>query len=672
MFINYIKSQNFRSLIDAELILNESKRQELSLILGKNNSGKTSFIMLFDKFLRKEVNFDFNDFPLSLRKTILQIDNDTDISIVNIALYLTITYLEDDNLEYLSDFITDLNPVKNEVKLYLECSIDKESLLRDLKTIEEDYKKKFIEKSLHQYLNQKLYIYNELVDLKNSKEQLVQKEISELKKIINYQVIHAKRNLASSESNVVGNLPISRLSSDYFNKENKFTEDKFKEINNTILKMDSELSIAYKTHFEDYFNTVNEFLGDEALNILSNLESKQILSNFSKIVYGSDSDSFLPESLNGLGHLNILFLLLQIEVKKKYFEQENKNINLLFIEEPEAHTHPQMQYVFAKKIKSIISNISNIQTFITTHSSHIVSQCDFKDIRYFKNCGKEGIKIKNFYKELENKYANKPEHFKFLKQYITLNSSELFFAEKIIFIEGLSERLLLPLFIKYFDNSCKKEEDNNYIPISSKNISTIEAGANAKVFEHLIDFLQLQTVIITDIDSTKQNDNGRWAACKVSEGKNTSNETIKHYLKYKDFIKVEGDESKLSINDLKIKQKKLTETWFKEIVNTKIETESAYIKIAYQTEEGGYQGRSFEDAFIAINKDLIIEYKDEILGLKEFESLNNPEENIYQFTNDNLESKSDFASSILFLALSKDIKWNTPKYIIEALKWISE
>ena len=670
MFINYIKSKNFRSLIDAELILDESKRQELSLILGKNNSGKTSFIMLFDKFLRSEVNFDFNDFPLSLRKTILEIDDNTDISITSIALYLTITY-GDDNLEYLADFITDLNPVKNEVKLYLECSIEKESLLRDLKTIEEDYKKKFIEKTLHHYLIKNIYIYNELDELNNSKEQLVQKEISELKKIINYQVIHAKRNLASSESNIAGNLPISRLSSDYFNKENKFTEDKFKDINNAILKMDSELSKAYKLHFEDYFNTVNDFLGDATLNILSNLESKQILSNFSKIVYGSDSESFLPESLNGLGHLNILFLLLQIEVKKKYFEQEKKDINLLFIEEPEAHTHPQMQYIFAKKIKKIISDIPNIQAFITTHSSHIVSQCDFRDIRYFKNCGLDGIKIKNFYSDLEKKYSSTPEHFKFLKQYITLNSSELFFAEKIIFIEGLSERLLIPLFIKYFDDGYT---DPNYIPISSKNISTIETGANAKVFEHLIDFLQLQTVVITDIDSTKQNDNGRWVACEVSKGKNISNETIKHYLKHKEFIKVDSIPSKKrkTREQLLIEQKKLAENWFKEIVNNKIETESTYIKIAYQTEENGYQARSFEDAFIAINKDLIIKHGDEILGLKEVESLNSPAVNIYQYTNDNLESKSDFASSILFLALSKDIKWNTPKYINEALKWISE
>jgi predicted ATP-dependent endonuclease of OLD family len=32
--------------------------------------------------------------------------------------------------------------------------------------------------------------------------------------------------------------------------------------------------------------------------------------------------------------------------------ENQADINLLFIEEPEAHTHPQMQYVFIKNIKT--------------------------------------------------------------------------------------------------------------------------------------------------------------------------------------------------------------------------------------------------------------------------------------------------------------------------------
>ncbi|UZJ64672.1 hypothetical protein OKW96_20410 [Sphingobacterium sp. KU25419] len=167
---------------------------------------------------------------------------------------------------------------------------------------------------------------------------------------------------------------------------------------------------------------------------------------------------------------------------------------------------------------------------------------------------------------------------------------------------------MLPLFIKYFDDGCK---DPNYIPIASQNISTLEAGANAKVFGHLIDFLELQTIIITDIDATHQKGSNYWTACTVSDGKNTSNQTIKHYFRHDDAIKIESNKSgkKITEKQVKAKQKELTEKWFTKIVDEKIETNSPHIKIAYQTNEAGYHGRSFEDAFISINKDFIFNYK---------------------------------------------------------------
>ncbi|MCF6142347.1 AAA family ATPase [Flavobacterium sp. K77] len=653
MHINSISIKNFRLLKASTLILNKKERQDLTLLIGKNNSGKTSFIVLFDKFLRSD-DFDFHDFPMSLRKKILEINNESDINEFAIELKIEIQYSKDDNLENLSEFIIDLNPKENSVKLLFECSIDKDKLLKDLVSIESDKKNKFVEKYITEYLDKKLYIYSSEDDLLD-KDKLVKKAITDIRKIINYQVIHAKRNLASSESSVGNNLPLSRLSSDYFNKENKFSEESFSDINNSILEMDEKLNESYKKHFEGYFSTVNEFLSGASLNVISNIESKQILSNYSKIVYGTDPGSFLPESLNGLGHLNILFLLLQIEVKKKFFEQENKDINLLFIEEPEAHTHPQMQYIFANKIKDIITKIPNLQTFISSHSSHIVSQCDFKDIRYFKRI-KDEIKIKNFYNELEAKYSSEPDHFKFLKQYLTLYSSELFFAEKIIFLEGVSEKFLLPYFIKNYDESRKSEKD--YMPISSQNISFIEAGANAKVFRHFIEFLNIKTLIITDLDTTAYNhDKKRWKAISVNEGVRTSNITLEYYLNSS------SDKSSAQYTE-----------WFTKLKTKMNPTINPSIEVAYQVKQNNYHARSFEDAFISCNLSLIFKYKDDenFLGLKNKDKLVDTRTDYYNLTNEVLDSKSEFASSLLYLSLSKDVKWETPKYILDALKWISE
>ena len=59
--------------------------QDLCLMIGRNNTGKTSFMVLFEKFLHK-LGFDFNDFSVGLRKDILEIDKDTDVSKLAIQL----------------------------------------------------------------------------------------------------------------------------------------------------------------------------------------------------------------------------------------------------------------------------------------------------------------------------------------------------------------------------------------------------------------------------------------------------------------------------------------------------------------------------------------------------------------------------------------------------------
>lgn len=672
MYISKIRIKNFRLLKETTLLLNEDEKQELSLLIGRNNSGKTSFIMLFDKFYRND-NFKFNfyDFSTSLREQIFKIDDATVIEDLSIQMILEIKYDAKDSLENISDFILDLDPALNVVKILFECSIDKDKLVKDLSKITSK-KEKFIEKNLSDYLiNKNIYVFENDSDLElANRGNLVKKDISSVKKLINFQVIHAKRNVSSSETTGNGKRALSEMTTQYFNKENKESSADFFEINNAIATMDSTLDEKYKTHFEPFLENAKKFLDIKDLRVVSDLESKQIFTNYSKIIYG-DGLNNLPEHLNGLGYLNILYLLLKIEVKRKYFLDEKKDINLLFIEEPEAHTHPQMQYVFSQKIQEIIREINNevnLQTFISTHSSHIVSQCNFSDLRYFKRKD-ENINIKNFYTDLEIKYKGKEEYFKFLKQYLTLYSSELFFAEKIIFIEGTTEKMLLPYFISQYDKLVVEPENK----ISSQNISIIEVGANAKVFKHFLEFLDIKTLIITDIDTTKLEpsksnpEQNVYKACKVSEGSNTSNQTILSFLK-----PPELPEIKELVNQPE--KVKLFEEWLLKLKSNVLQDDKDNIKISYQINENGYQARSFEDAFVSINLKKIVEFKSkDILGIQNKKKIIDTETDFYKLTKGVMkkDGKSDFASSILYLALTGKVEWKTPLYIVEGLKWIA-
>ena len=106
------------------------------------------------------------------------------------------------------------------------------------------------------------------------------------------------------------------------------------------------------------------------------------------------------------------------------------------------------------------NRLINLQTIITSHSSHIVSECDFDDIKYFKRSSNTEVVSQNL-KELDTRYkAEKdPErnHFKFLKQYLTLNYSEIFFADKAILFEGETEGILLPAMLKKVDEEHPSE-----------------------------------------------------------------------------------------------------------------------------------------------------------------------------------------------------------------------
>lgn len=503
MRITKISVRNFRILQDSTLDFD----RELCLLLGRNNTGKTSFMVLIEKFL-KTGDFNFNDFSLNLRKRLFVFDETTDVNELSIQLIMTVEYDEKDNLCHLSEFILDLDPQCKTVNLLFECSIKKDKMLEGIKTRGKMPLDKYVTNHIKDCLERKVYTFNSIDDLKTeNRYKLIEKELKDVEKLIDFEIIHAKRSVASSEEKN-GAKVLSKLTTDYFNHANINAPDKFESINDLISKMDDELGESYETFFNKFLANAKEFLSMGNLRVVSNLKAKEIVKDSSEVVYG-DLTQRLPEHLNGLGHMNILFLLLSIEIKKEAFKSNNKDIKLLLIEEPEAHTHPQIQYIFAQKIEDILKEVPNMQTIISTHSPHIVSNHPFENIRYMslKN-GKNGnnIEIKNFYNELSKKYSGERKEFYFLTQYLSVQSSELFFADKAIFIEGISESILIDYFTNQYDakrkleETKKKEEDteykSNYIPLSAQNITVIQAGANAKAFRHFIEFFKSQHLLL--------------------------------------------------------------------------------------------------------------------------------------------------------------------------------
>ncbi len=149
--------------------------------------------------------------------------------------------------------------------------------------------------------------------------------------------------------------------------------------------------------------------------------------------YESNGKS-IPIHILGLGQKNIIYLSLFLaKLKNDYSEHE---LNLLLVEEPESHLHPQLE----KILFSNLQDLQNIQLFMTSHSTHIASDCEYKNLNIIYKTTSN--KVKSFSPFTSNILVGREPLF--LKRYLDATRSELFFASGVIFVEGIAEQFLIP------------------------------------------------------------------------------------------------------------------------------------------------------------------------------------------------------------------------------------
>lgn len=652
MKLTTVKATNFRLLREIEISLN----QECTVIVGRNNSGKTSLTELFKRLVADEApKFQLEDFSLLAHEAFMETwkswaAGSSEETVRKLLPYIEINFFVDyeGEADYgpLSPFIIDLNVDCHMAHVRVRYELDNgkiEPFFKGLEAMkgetEAEHRSRFFQEIRGRL--PRLFVAKVFAIDPNEPSNQKNLSIADLREMMCCGFINAQRGLDDTthkDRGILGKIIQRLFSTASLETADGADQQVAADLKNAVSGVQQGINESVNDQLKIILPALKLFgypgLRDPDIKTETLLDVQRLLADHTKVRYAGINNITLPETYNGLGSRNLIFILLQLlEFFKSYSAMAIKPaVHLVFIEEPEAHLHPQMQEVFIGKLSQISGIFAEkygtswpVQFIVTTHSSHMANRASFDCIRYFLPVHDQENNTTTKIKDLSTGLSSLSEDDKdFLHKYMTLTRCDLLFADKIVLIEGASERIVLPAIIKKID-------DENVVPsLASQYLGILEVGgAYAHKFFPLLDFLELPALVITDIDATKDS-----KVSPVSTADKISNACIKEWFSKPD----------ISPQDL-ISQKDAQ----------KIKTNR---RIAYQIPESGstYCGRSFEESFIFANPGY---FGAAPAKLEEF---------AWKQADDLRLIKTDFA---LELAVDPQNEWQVPRYISEGLKWLA-
>lgn len=442
MYINSIKIKNYRNYEDFHMKFKEG----LNVIIGANNAGKTNLLNAIN--LLKNLNVEIDDFNKNDLLKKYQNDYKKEAPIIQIEYEIFHEISEDDEndesiiklLPFLGlDKINDVRNSQGDTSKYL--------IVANIK-LKYELNKKYLKaycdlvknvNDLNEYLNclelmQKHYEWNICNGMDDSC--IDKKNISNIFKI---DYIEAERNT-------------NNVYSETKNEINKYIkeEENMKTVKDLANIVSEKMEEAVKEVLQKIDKVVNEDekneigLKDGNVSIKQGIKYKPDISSGYQIdVRDTTLEYIIPLSHNGVGYnnlINIYMLLKLVELRP------GQDFRILCLEEPEAHLHPAMQYKLFKYIKKIDDeNKLNQQIFVTTHSSNITSVAGIENM-YMIDYNRESNKIVNI--SLLEQLKNKEDSRKHIMKFLDVTKSDILFAKKVVLVEGLAEKLLLPKFME--------------------------------------------------------------------------------------------------------------------------------------------------------------------------------------------------------------------------------
>lgn len=720
MKIQSVHIRNYRKLKNCHIDFGEKK----TVLVGANNSGKTSAISAIVWFLKNTERFTLKEFTvtnLALINTIgekwlekdsvddaLLSSHQWDNIVPSMDIWINVENGEQYRVNHLIPSLSTWDGKKVGVRgqyvpkdvtklytAYKEAKTKARSLEATEEWKEADspelYPKNLCDflgkgSNLREYFDVKYYIIDPALDPDDEDEVQTTPDnelgYNPLDGLIKVDTILASRDFSDPEGQTDSEIDtLSKQFQQYYKSSGQEDE----ELTCEGLKLLGGIVTANKTYDEKLRKTFEVPVGElkninypgfqnPEIKIRSKIQIEESIKHDSAVQFAIQGmeELVLPEKYNGLGYRNLISIYLKlIDFREKWLKElnEGKNIepiHLVFVEEPEAHLHAQAQQVFVKKAFEALCNNKLIEEnpWLSTQlvlSTHSNHVVNELDL----NCMRYFKRVIDVGEKIPvSKVVNLSSTFGTddeTKQFVT-RYIRLTHCD-IFFSDAvvLVEGPAEKILVPSF--LVKAGLDSYYISVIEVN------GRHAHSFRKLIEKIGIAALIVTDIDATdtKVGEDGKEIHPSVitakGNGYKTGNPSIKSWLSGKEQIDdlLALDEKEKLVNNVRIA--------FQTPVNVKWDKNKDEL-----TEVCPY---TFEDALIFTNLELFRREGLKKMGaittianlLKHSNSANELQNKIFK----KLESKSgfqkaDFAISLLYKNDFVDLV--APVYIQEGLEWM--
>ena len=489
MYIRKVKIQNYRNFANFTMEFQKG----LNVIIGSNNSGKTGLLyairMLSNPSITSAHDFNKNvisqftsifqedapkiEFEYEIRHEISE-DDTEDESIIKLLPFLgmdTIESAREDGCDQRSGIYNIEAVVKMTFALDIKSINDYRRDVNKTKTLDD-----FVS-LLGTYLDRYTWTFsNGTSETKSEKKDAVG--------IFDIRFIGAERtstDVAKETKQEIDGFTRDQDNAAEVLKLKQMLSKEMKKLLETPLNKMSSL-------FEKENNEIG--LGSGNVSIFQNIRPDVRISDaYVTDVKDTMGDFVVPLENNGLGYNNLINIYMLIKLNEI---RKGKDFRILCLEEPEAHLHPAMQYKLFRFLRNLDETDKlNQQIFVTTHSSNISAVAGINNMYVLDYC-RANASSDCFQQSLEVHFRDKIEAKNHLTKFLDVTRSDMLFADKVILVEGIAEKLLLPLFMEKCE--CAYEDGN---------ISIVEIGG--KHFEHFVEFfngnaVKKKVLCITDRD----------------------------------------------------------------------------------------------------------------------------------------------------------------------------